>query len=183
MASDQDINKRLRSLHQEFDYLLDNNVITTELYDELCQRIPRRKSPPLKILLTSGYNSSTAAAAKAPPTVAVPINAPSSPPASVTSLASQMNATGISDNARSPPPPPPPPAPTSPPPYGLAQAEALYDYTSTDEGDLKIHAGEKITILEYVNNGSNPFITDNILILCRLVERRKFCWTTRDFSI
>jgi hypothetical protein len=43
---------------------------------------------------------------------------------------------------------PPPPA------YGLAQAEALYNYSSTDEGDLPLQAGEMVTILEYVNNGT-----------------------------
>jgi len=42
MASEQEINKRLRSLHQDFDFLLDNNVISTELYDNLVQQIPRR---------------------------------------------------------------------------------------------------------------------------------------------
>lgn len=41
MASEQDINKRLRSLHQDFDFLLDNNVISTDLYDQLVEKIPR----------------------------------------------------------------------------------------------------------------------------------------------
>ena len=44
MASEQDINKRLRSLHQDFDFLLDNNVISTDLYDQLVERIPRRNN-------------------------------------------------------------------------------------------------------------------------------------------
>ena len=47
-------------------------------------------------------------------------------------------------------PPAPPPNPTSPPPsYGLAQAEALYDYRSMDEGDLNFTAGQRITIFEF----------------------------------
>jgi hypothetical protein len=41
--SEQEINQRLRSLHNDFDFLLDANVISTELYDELTQKIPRRK--------------------------------------------------------------------------------------------------------------------------------------------
>jgi hypothetical protein len=45
MASDQEINKRLRSLHQDFDFLLDNNIISTQLYDDLVAKIPRRKFP------------------------------------------------------------------------------------------------------------------------------------------
>src|SRR5271167_3006628 len=46
MASEQEINKRLRSLHQDFDFLLDNNVISEELYDDLTRGIPRRNIPP-----------------------------------------------------------------------------------------------------------------------------------------
>ena len=45
MASEAEINQRLRSLHQDFDFLLDSNVISTELYDDLVQQIPRRNVP------------------------------------------------------------------------------------------------------------------------------------------
>jgi hypothetical protein len=45
MASEKEINQTLRSLHKEFDLLLDSNVISTELYDELTSKIPRRSSP------------------------------------------------------------------------------------------------------------------------------------------
>jgi len=41
MATEQEINACLRSLHKDFDFLLDNNVISTELYDQLVQKIPR----------------------------------------------------------------------------------------------------------------------------------------------
>jgi len=44
MASEKEINQRLRSLHQDFDFLLDNNIISTDLYDDLTSQIPRRKS-------------------------------------------------------------------------------------------------------------------------------------------
>ena len=43
MASEQEINRRLRSLHQDFDFLLDNNIISAQLYDDLVAKIPRRK--------------------------------------------------------------------------------------------------------------------------------------------
>lgn len=53
-----------------------------------------------------------------------------------------------------------PPTPSSrghspgPPAYnGVGQAEALYEYTGTEENDLPFRVGDKITILEYVNNG------------------------------
>jgi hypothetical protein len=95
----------------------------------------------------SGYNPNLEKARKVDPE---PVTYPrsSSPQASVASLASQLNNTSISStDVKSPPPTP---APSSPPPsYGVAQADVLYDYRSTDEGDLNLTAGEKITILEY----------------------------------
>jgi hypothetical protein len=48
MASDQEINKHLRSLHQDFDFLLDNNIISTQLYDDLVAKIPRPRFPPIQ---------------------------------------------------------------------------------------------------------------------------------------
>lgn len=51
MASEKEINQRLRSLHQDFDFLLDNNVISTELYDQLTQQIPRRNDPAHQVLM------------------------------------------------------------------------------------------------------------------------------------
>ena len=151
MASEQEINKRLRSLHQDFDFLLDNNVISTDLYDQLVERIPRRIPPSTEVVLTLGWKNDIAAAVPAPaPSTASP------PPASVTALTTRMNAASVSpEPVKSPvaPTPAPPPVNGSPPIYGLAQAEALYDYRSNDEGDLNISAGQRITILEYVNNG------------------------------
>jgi hypothetical protein len=47
-ATEQEINKRLRTLHQDFDFLLDNNVISSDLYDQLVEKIPRRTSPLFK---------------------------------------------------------------------------------------------------------------------------------------
>jgi hypothetical protein len=149
MASEQEINQRLRTLHQDFDFLLDNNVISAQLYDDLCKQIPRRNTPLYSLSLTSGYipslnntGSTVPAAVPVPPPAA-----PSPPPSSVTTLASQLHRTSISPGAKKSPPPPP--TPSSPPPYGLAQAEALYDYSSNDEGDLSLIAGQRITILEY----------------------------------
>ena len=55
MASEKEINQRLRSLHKDFDFLLDNNVISTELYDELTQQIPRRNT--LKRLYLMGQDT------------------------------------------------------------------------------------------------------------------------------
>jgi len=42
-ASELEINKTLRRLHLDFDFLLDNQVISTELYDNLVEKIPRRE--------------------------------------------------------------------------------------------------------------------------------------------
>ena len=158
MASEQEINKRLRSLHQDFDFLLDNNVISTELYDNLVQQIPRRitlNNSSNANLTKLGYNAVKSAGAGATATAPAPSN-PASPQPSVTTLASQLQSTTLTPTSeKSQPVPPPdtsPPPPQAPPPaYGLAQAEALYDYSSNDEGDLPLIAGQRITILEYGN--------------------------------
>ena len=94
-----------------------------------------------------------------------------------------MNAASISPApVKSPPPPaaPVPPNPTPPPAYGLAQAEALYDYHSNDEGDLTIIAGQRVTILEYVNNGTLLLIIG--VDSYRLVEGRSE-WPSGHLSI
>lgn len=163
MASDQEINKRLRSLHQDFDFLLDNNIISAHLYDDLVAKIPRRKLPPpnksrrhetkadfggCPATRQGSVASTTTAPAAAP-------SAPASPRSSVSAITSQLNATSLVPAAATSPPPPPTPS-SEPPSYGVAQAEVLYDYTSTDDGDLQIRTGQRITILEYVNNGIIP---------------------------
>jgi hypothetical protein len=144
--SEQDINKRLRSVHSDFDFLLDANVISSDLYDELTQKIPRRLSPFFANQGWTGKSASTTA-----PT------SPAAAPADVAPLTTQMSRTSVSSGHKSPAPPPPttPSASMSPPPpaYGLAQAEALYNYAGADEGDLPLHGGDRIIILEYVNNG------------------------------
>ena len=52
-------------------------------------------------------------------------------------------------------PQPPPPAYNSPPPQAnwppLAQATALYAYTSSDAGDLELQPNDHITVTEYMN--------------------------------
>ena len=109
----------------------------------------------MTLIVYLGWKRSDSATADAP----VPASSTSSPPpVSVTGLASQMNAASISPSPREKSPPPPPPAPVNEPPpaYGLAQAEVLYDYHSNDEGDLPLSAGQRITILEYVNSGITP---------------------------
>lgn len=59
-----------------------------------------------------------------------------------------------SNEGRKVPPTPSRDQSPAPPAYtGIGQAEALYDFPGTDSGDLGFHAGEKIVILEYVNNG------------------------------
>jgi hypothetical protein len=44
-ASKEEINQTLRRLHSDFDLLLDNNVISSDLYDQLVEKIPRRMDP------------------------------------------------------------------------------------------------------------------------------------------
>jgi hypothetical protein len=112
---------------------------------------------PASNLLTVGYY----AAAKTPSAAPVATSpTPVSPaPDSVSTLASRLDSTSISSQGgvksrrRRRRRPPPLHAASPPPAYGLAQAEALYNYSSTDEGDLPLVAGQRITILEY---GATP---------------------------
>jgi hypothetical protein len=143
-ASGPEINKLLRRLHQDFDFLLDNNVISTELYDSLVQQIPRSvlsRGP----MLTKGYAAAKTTAAN----IVTPVTPSAASPVSAVAEFNPMEKSPSSPQANKrallPPPPPPPP----PPAYGLAQAEVLYDYSSADEGDLNLIAGQKITVLEY----------------------------------
>ena len=53
------------------------------------------------------------------------------------------------------PAPPPPAYNSAPPPQAnwppLAQATALYAYTSTDDGDLELQPNDKVAVIEYMN--------------------------------
>jgi len=132
-ASKEEINQTLRRLHSDFDLLLDNNVISSDLYDQLVEKIPRRYGG--RVATTVTYPEPTQSPA---------------PTSAVSDLSSQLHRTSISSNT-SPPPKTPERSP-APPPYGLAQAEVLYNYSSNDEGDLNLVQGQRISILEYVNN-------------------------------
>ena len=91
-----------------------------------------------------------------PTTNPEPIQSPVVPPSSTSTTAAadfstQLQRTSISSAKTSPPPlkTPSERSPAPPPPYGLAQAEVLYNYHSQDEGDLNLVAGQRITIVEF----------------------------------
>jgi hypothetical protein len=102
---------------------------------------------PSSNLLTVGFNATKSTSAVPAATSPAPV---SPAPDSVSTLTSRLDSTSISSQGGAKSPPPPPVQAASPPPaYGLAQAEALYNYSSPDEGDLPLVAGQRITILEY----------------------------------
>lgn len=113
-------------------------VITDADYDQITAKIPRRykgQDTPVsdlnKLSISGGQNSE----------------------------AMVQQSTGSSNLGRKvPPAPSPAPRKESPAPpayIGVGQAEALYDYAGTDSSDLPFHVGQKITILEFINNGKN----------------------------
>ena len=100
------------------------------------------------ILMDIGYGGKVATTITNPE----PVQSPA-PTSAVSDLSSQLHRTSISSNT-SPPPKTPERSP-APPPYGLAQADVLYNYNSNDEGDLNLVQGQRITILEY---GKSEFL-------------------------
>lgn len=79
----------------------------------------------------------------------------------------------VQQAAEAPRPVPLAPVPTNqrvtppPPAYrGIAQAEALYDYSGSDESDLPFRVGDKILIMEYVNDGEAATMTLYSCIPC-----------------
>ncbi|GJE84802.1 SH3 domain-containing protein [Phanerochaete sordida] len=106
--------------------------------------------------LTSGKNMylsirhGTANKTATPPPVAAPVpaalphikNSFAPPPRRVPSAVSSPK----SESKASPPPPPPPPRP-QPEPEG-EWAEAMYEYTSDDPGDLPLEEGQRVLIIE-----------------------------------
>ncbi|EKM59550.1 uncharacterized protein PHACADRAFT_250122 [Phanerochaete carnosa HHB-10118-sp] len=124
---------------------------------------PRHSASPLfsqkkfgDVDLTSGKNMylsvrhGTANKQATPPPVAPPVPAALSqikntwgaPPRRVPSTSSQSEA-----KASPPPPPPPRPAVEEPEPEG-EWAEAIYEYSSDDPGDLPLQEGQRVLIIE-----------------------------------
>lgn len=135
---------------QELEYLCDASVISPQTLNELLQKVPAQTA--LHAPISVGALPSAVAAAQQPPTS----------PMNDLNLNGNNSARNDATNEKngsyyqptpSPAPPPaynsaPPPAANWPP---LAQATALYAYTSTDAGDLQLQPGDSISVTEYMN--------------------------------
>ncbi|KAK5133498.1 hypothetical protein LTR08_007635 [Meristemomyces frigidus] len=153
------VNRSIRTIKAELEYLCDAAIISPHTLSDLLSQIPPQTA--LHAPLSVG----------AVPTTAPAVGAPQPPTAAMNNINLQngqrngaapngnSHGTEKSDSAYyqpTPSPAPPPPAYNStPPPQAnwppLAQATALYAYTSADAGDLELQPNDAVTVTEYMN--------------------------------
>lgn len=122
--------KTLGQVYTDLGYLVDVGVISDADYEQVIAKIPRRYQGGNALPNVGGLNMNTPIAA-APASANNGRRVPAPPQAAI-------SANNVS----------------TPPAYrGVGQAEALYEYKSGDAGDLHFRLGDKIVVLEYVNNG------------------------------
>jgi LAS seventeen-binding protein 1/2 len=148
------VNRSIRTIKAELEYLCDSSVISPETLSDLLSRIPAQTA--LHAPLSVG------AVPPATQNVGTNIQPPTN---NMQNLALNHTRTNSSINEKQgnnyynppqpSPSPQPPPAYNSPPPQAawppLAQATALYTYTSADTGDLELQPNDHITVTEYMN--------------------------------
>ena len=151
------VNRSIRTIKAELEYLCDASIISPSTLSDLLSRIPAQ----------TALNAPISVGAVAPETqnnaAAVPIQPMNGLNLNHTRTNGSFSANEKQDYKQDFPPPPaspqpPPPAYQSapaPPPQAqwppLAQATALYAYTSTDEGDLELQPNDHVTVTEYMN--------------------------------
>ena len=145
------VNRSIRTIKAELEYLCDTSIITPTQLTDLLSRIPAQ----------TALHAPLSVGAVPPATQNVGTNLP--PPTNPMQNLGLNNARTNSYNNEKqpnnfyqpPPSPQPPPAYNSPPPQAqwppLAQATALYTYTSADAGDLELQPNDHVTVTEYMN--------------------------------
>ena len=155
------VNRSIRTIKAELEYLCDSSIISPQQLSDLLSRIPAQ----------TALHAPLSVGAIPPTTQNVGTNFP--PPTSpMGNLSLQHTRTNgsfsgnekqgynsyLNQQQQQPvqsPSPQPPPAYASPPPQAnwppLAQATALYTYTSTDVGDLELQPNDHVTVTEYMN--------------------------------
>lgn len=117
------INRSVTSLHNELEFLFESEVISKALYDDICNKIPRKLTPGQKLDLPISQNLAIAEVTERVAAVQItPIAAPTPSPASP----------AASDS--------------------VGKVEALYDYAAQDPTDLALFKGDQIEIIEKLNN-------------------------------
>lgn len=145
------INRSIRTIKAELEYLCDATVITPQTLSDLLSRIPPQTALHAPISVGALPNA-------IPQNTATGLQAPMN---NLNLSRTQTSASSINEKQDSsyyqPPasPQPPPPTYASQPPQAswapLCQATALYAYTSSDAGDLELQPGDTVSVTEYMN--------------------------------
>ena len=149
------VNRSIRTIKAELEFLCDSSVISPDQLTDLLSRIPAQTAlhAPLSVGAVPPATQNNGTSLPPPTTNFQNLNLNR---ASTNSSVNEKQSNSIyNPPQRSPSPQPPPPAYNSPPPQAqwppLAQATALYTYTSTDAGDLELQPNDHITVTEYMN--------------------------------
>ena len=148
------VNRSIRTIKAELEYLCDSSVISADQLSDLLSRVPAQTAlhAPLSV---GAVPPATQNGTLSPP--------PTSPMNNLNLSHTRTNGSIGSNNYfnQQPPQPAQSPSPQPPPAYAqppsqanwppLAQATALYAYTSTDAGDLELQPNDHITVIEYMN--------------------------------
>lgn len=150
------VNRSIRTIKAELEYLCDSSTISPSTLSDLLSRIPPQ----------TALHAPLSVGAIPPPTQnarATSFQQSSNPiPAPLNINGNKHNEKQQQESYYASPPPepqaqqgPPPPAYNAPPPAAnwppLAQATALFAYSSTDAGDLELQPNDHITVMEYMN--------------------------------
>nr|OQO20116.1 hypothetical protein B0A51_10017 [Rachicladosporium sp. CCFEE 5018] len=146
------VNRSIRTIKAELEFLTDASVITPQTLSDLLSRIPAQNALHAPISVGAVPTAAAQAGQLQP--------SPAAPTAALNNLNVNGRQNGDSEKsdssyyqppAQSQPPPPayvPPPQANFPP---LAQATALYAYSSGDVGDLVLQPNDHIKVTEYMN--------------------------------
>ena len=145
------VNRSIRTIKAELEYLCDASVISPATLSDLLSRIPPQTAlhAPLSVgaIAPATQNVGTVASPQPANPIPAPLNLP-------TRNSEKQNGAYFGQEQQQQQQPPPP-AYNSPPPQAswppLAQATALYAYTSTDAGDLELQPNDQINVTEYLN--------------------------------
>jgi hypothetical protein len=148
------VNRSIRTIKAELEYLCDSSVITPNQLTDLLSRIPAQTALHAPISVGAVPPATQNVGTNLPP----PTNGMQNlnlNPARTNSTSNEKQGSNYFSPPVQPPSPQPPPAYNSPPPQAqwppLAQATALYTYTSGDAGDLELQPNDHITVTEYMN--------------------------------
>ncbi|EXJ73851.1 uncharacterized protein A1O5_03613 [Cladophialophora psammophila CBS 110553] len=119
-------NRSLRTIRTELEFLADTSIISPEQLSSILAQLPAQT--PLHAPLHAPVNG----------TANTPVD--------------QFSSMNLKEGYAPVPTPAPLPPPAYVPPPILSIASALYAYTPTDAGDLALQQGDRIQVLEHMNN-------------------------------